>query len=144
MFEITSMVQLICCSFLTGLIWVIQLVHYPSFHYVDRKTFLAFNQFHQASITVIVLPAMILELISSFALFYLAPELLINQISLLLVIVIWLSTFFLSVPCHAKLLKEKNSETIKRLVKTNWIRTVAWSIRLVLSSSIVFRLIDKS
>jgi hypothetical protein len=143
MFEIICLIQLITCAFLTGLIWVIQLVHYPSFHYVDRKKFLAFNQYHQAAITVIVLPMMIFELFSAMALFYLYPKQPILQISLLLVIIIWLSTFFLSVPCHNKLLKEKKSETIKTLVKTNWIRTVAWSIRLGLASYLVYQLIEK-
>ncbi len=141
MFEITSLIQLITCSFLTGLIWVIQLVHYPSFHYVDRKKFLAFNQYHQAAITVIVLPMMIFELLSALTLFYLFPRTFIYQASLTLVVIIWLSTFLLSVPCHNKLLKEKNSATIKTLVKTNWIRTVAWTARLAISSYLVFQLI---
>ena len=119
MVELLILTQLISCAFLTGLIWIVQLVHYPSFHFVDKVKFFEFNRFHQASISVIVLPAMLIELSCAIALFWLFPASTAHISSLVLVSIIWLSTFFLSVPCHGKLLRQRSSQTIKRLVNTN-------------------------
>jgi hypothetical protein len=47
----------------------------------------------------------------------------------LVVLFIWISTFTLSVPCHKKLSLGKDSKTIDQLVKTNWIRTILWSLK---------------
>ena len=142
MVELLILTQLISCAFLTGLIWIVQLVHYPSFHFVDKVKFFEFNRFHQASISVIVLPAMLIELSCAIALFWLFPSSAAHISSLVLVTIIWLSTFFLSVPCHGKLLRQRSSQTIKRLVNTNWIRTISWSLRLVLTGYLLSDLIN--
>jgi hypothetical protein len=42
------------------------------------------------------------------------------------------STLFLSVPLHAKMALAHNDETGRKLVVTNWPRTIAWSARLTL------------
>jgi hypothetical protein len=47
------------------------------------------------------------------------------------VVIIWLSTFLLQVPIHKKLRSGKEDSHIKRLVATNWIRTIAWSLKAV-------------
>jgi formate hydrogenlyase subunit 3/multisubunit Na+/H+ antiporter MnhD subunit len=41
------------------------------------------------------------------------------------------STVFLSVPLHSKMAKNPTAETGRRLVVTNWPRTIAWSARAV-------------
>jgi len=42
------------------------------------------------------------------------------------------STLFLSVPLHAKMALAHDDETGRKLVVTNWPRTIAWSARLAL------------
>jgi hypothetical protein len=42
------------------------------------------------------------------------------------------STLFLSVPLHAKMALAHNDETGRKLVVTNWPRTIAWTVRLTL------------
>lgn len=111
------------------LIWVVQLVHYPSFQYIDKEQFTAFHQHHTKSISIIVLPLMVLELglagvlsiTSNFHWHYLVP--------LILVFLIWVSTFLFQVPDHNKLATGKNRETVDRLVRTNWMRTILWSFK---------------
>ena len=39
------------------------------------------------------------------------------------------STLFLSVPLHEKMVKQPNAEIGKKLVATNWPRTISWSLR---------------
>jgi hypothetical protein len=43
--------------------------------------------------------------------------------------VVWLSTFTLQVPAHRALLQGWSEPVHRRLVLTNWIRTVAWTLR---------------
>ncbi|MFN8845855.1 MAG: hypothetical protein ACK5V3_11400 [Bdellovibrionales bacterium] len=121
-------INLALSLFLTGLIWTIQLVHYPAFRYVETQRFIEFTQFHQKWITPIVALPMILELLSSLALVWLKPSHLI-VICFVLVLIIWMTTFFLSVPFHAELNKGFDLETIERLISSNWIRTMAWTLK---------------
>lgn len=117
--------------FLTGLIWVIQLVHYPSFRFIDSDNFIAFEKFHTSRISFIVMPLMFTELFSGFYLVFnnISPHLL--KYNFTLVLIIWLSTFFLSVPLHSKLSEGKNIQVISKLTLTNWPRTILWSTRTI-------------
>ena len=58
-------------------------------------------------------------------------------IGLALVTLIWLSTALLQVPCHEDLSNGFDTEIHRRLVATNWIRTVAWSLRSLLATWIL-------
>ena len=46
-----------------------------------------------------------------------------------LVAVIWLSTAFLQAPAHRRLVNGFDAALHARLVRTNWIRTAAWTAR---------------
>ena len=46
-----------------------------------------------------------------------------------LVAIIWASTALIQVPCHAKLVEGFDARAHRRLVDTNWIRTIAWTLR---------------
>ena len=118
--------------FMCGLIWVIQLVHYPSYIYIEEDRFEEFQKFHIKNITFIVAPIMLIELFTSFLLLAVDFNNSLLQINLISIILIWISTFCLSIPCHNKLTKKKNLMMIKRLVMTNWIRTILWSLRLII------------
>jgi len=49
-----------------------------------------------------------------------------------LVVIIWLSTFTLQVPIHRRLQTGKDDARIRRLVSTNWIRTIAWTVKAII------------
>jgi len=124
---------------LFGLILTIQLVHYPSFYWVSKDDFSNFEQFHSKRISLIVVPLMLVELIVSFSLLFFAKdELIISLINLSSVILIWISTFFLSVPCHSTLLIKKDDQVIKKLIETNWIRTILWGLRSISLFILIF------
>ena len=53
--------NVISAFFLTGVIWTIQIVHYPSFHYIDKLSFVNFHQFHERRISIIVMPLMMVN-----------------------------------------------------------------------------------
>ena len=124
--------NVISAFFLTGVIWTIQIVHYPSFHYIDKLSFVNFHQFHERRISIIVMPLMILELISSVALYFNDMSNHTFLLNLIVVGLIWCSTFFIQVPIHNILSQKKDNATIEKLVNTNWIRTFLWSMRMLL------------
>jgi hypothetical protein len=53
-------------------------------------------------------------------------------VGLVLIALIWLSTVLLQIPCHNQLLNGFDESTYRRLVSSNWIRTVLWTSRGVL------------
>ena len=119
------------CFMMTGLIWTIQLVHYPSFYWIEKSAFTDFEVFHSRRISFIVIPVMIIELGSGVLLTLFSGYQSSWLLNLVGIIIIWLSTFVLSVPCHQKLSQNRDEATIKRLVQTNWPRTILWSVRSV-------------
>ena len=133
---------------LIGLIWTIQIVHYPAFHYVSGESFPEFASFHQRSISFVVIPLMLVELGTSFMLVWARPDFYPRWTAvcgLLLVGTIWLSTFAIQVPIHGQLSEDKNALAIQHLVTTNWIRTIAWSGRgLLLAWALLCTLLERS
>lgn len=136
----TQLILLAVSWALVGLIWTIQLVHYPSFAYVDPNEFTTFHQHHTTSITMIVLPLMIAELGLSAYLAYQYNFHWHYLLPLLVVLAIWGSTFFISVPIHNLLATLKDEVNIQKLVDTNWIRTVLWSLKSLLITYLYLKL----
>ena len=129
--------------FMTGVIWVVQVVHYRLFDRVGADVFVRYEADHSRLITWIVLPAMTLELLAAVWLAVVRPVPLPGvRLGLLLVVVIWAATFFLSVPAHRILAQGFDQTAYRRLIDTNWLRTVAWSVRSGLALWWTWRLLE--
>jgi len=122
--------QIACCAFMTGLIWIIQGLHYPAFRFVQDGEFNQFHLFHTRNISWIVMPVMLLEFLSGASLAYSLRNSQMLIINFVGIILIWLCTFFISVPLHNNLGEGRSSNAIERLIHTNWLRTALWSARL--------------
>jgi len=127
-----QLVSLFISWSLTVLVWIIQLVHYPSFRFIDSAKFTEFHRHHTRSITVIVIPLMLGELIVSFLLAYQNGFTLLETTALAMVIGVWLSTFFIQIPLHDRLNTGFSIKAANRLVNTNWIRTLLWTSKAIL------------
>jgi hypothetical protein len=133
-------IHLAATWFMTGLIWLIQQVHYPLMHDVGPDDFVAYSKKHQNRISPIVGTAMFLEVTSALALLSLEPATRTSvrfQFSLALLAMIWLSTAWIQVPLHRRLLHGRDPAAIAALVRSNWIRTIAWSVRAMILSVLV-------
>ena len=122
--------------YLTGLIWCVQIVHYPLFAQVGKAGFAAYETAHSNLITPIVGVPMLVELVTAgLLLFFRLPAIGLAETmaGLVLVVVIWLSTMFLQVPQHGILSSGFDTAAHQFLVTSNWLRTVAWSLRGVLT-----------
>jgi len=117
---------------MTGVIWIVQIVHYPLFRLVGEQNFTQYQHLHSNYITYIVMPLMLVELITAAIMAVVPPKGMSQELlwlGLALVIIIWGATFFFSVPQHAILSRGFDADAHHMLVNTNWIRTIAWSIR---------------
>ncbi|MDG1089380.1 MAG: hypothetical protein P8P37_00745 [Candidatus Marinimicrobia bacterium] len=130
--DLLFFLNVISAFLLTGVIWTIQIVHYPSFHYIDKMSFTNFHHFHERRIAIIVMPLMLIELTTSTALYINNMSSIVFALNLLIVVLIWCSTFFIQVPIHSILSQKKDKKLIEKLVNTNWIRTFLWSMRMLL------------
>ncbi len=133
MFTLVFSLHFASCLFMTGLIWLIQLVHYPSFHFIERRRFKEFEEFHSRRITHIVLPIMALELITAAALVVFSFRGSGLQLSLgnaASVGAIWIFTLLVSARLHQQLLRgDYSAKKVDRLIQTNWVRTLLWTAR---------------
>ncbi len=112
-------------SALCGVIWMVQISHYPQFHYLDPERFKEAMLVHQGKISWVVIPLMIAELALSLFTLHLP--------SIAIVGLIWGSTFFIQVPLHDRLVRSGYGiEVVNKLIKTNWLRTSLWTLKLFL------------
>lgn len=115
------------------LIWMVQLVVYPSFKYFAAQDLVKWHQKYTVRIAFIVIPLMLGQLIISGLQVYEAQSFYTIG-SFIMVLSLWAITFALFVPMHAKI--ESNSFFPKELYlleKRNWIRTVLWNLIFVWS-----------
>ncbi len=118
---------------MTGLIWFVQLVHYPLFARVGAAGFRAYEREHVRRTGRVVGPLMLLEALTAPVVILLAPAALVAAWgSIALLVVIWGVTATVQVPLHRRLETGWDADVGLRLVKTNWIRTAAWSARSAL------------
>ncbi|KQC28944.1 hypothetical protein [Flagellimonas eckloniae] len=109
------------------LIWIIQRIVYPSFIHYGTENLVGWHKEYIRKLNPIVIPLMfgqlgiyIYQVVISVTAY--------TIISLGIVLVIWISTFFQFVPIHSNISKGKVSEKMLRsLVKKNWIRTLLWT-----------------
>jgi len=121
--------HLVCSAYMTGIIWFVQRVQYPMFHLTDGQASSgAGHQEYTTRMGFVVMPVMLAELGLQLWLLLTGQQ----ELALLttgLLAVIWLSTFLLQVPCHTALNQGYDKAAHQKLVRTNWIRTLAWTAR---------------
>ena len=121
-----------------GLIWFVQVVHYPLMAAVGAEGFADYETHHTARTTWVVAPLMFLELGSACLLIYMLPDQrLLTVLGVIALGLIWGLTAFLQVPAHNRLLSGFDAAVHRRLVATNWLRTVLWSVRAVLACVLI-------
>ncbi len=117
---------------MVGVIWWVQLVHYPLFSRVGTRQFVDYEQGHVRRTGWVVIPVMSVELLTALALLLTRPALvLFSQVvwNLAILIVIWGITFLVQVPQHRVLSRGFDANCHAALVRWNWLRTLGWTAR---------------
>lgn len=118
---------------LVVLIWIVQLIVYPSFNYYKKENLITWHKKYTPLMGYIVGPLMLLQLGIAI---YQATQL-INSIillNLLTISVIWMSTLSQFIPIHSNISKgQVSKEMLISLVRKNWLRTILWTFLLILN-----------
>tara|TARA_Y100000816_G_scaffold288488_1_gene273149 strand:+ start:1332 stop:1757 length:426 start_codon:yes stop_codon:yes gene_type:complete len=122
--------QIVINVYLLGVIIMTQFITYPTFLIIDKNSFNKYHRKYVNIISIIVAPAMVLEITSLIVLVYLSKDFLLVK-SLILLLCIWLTTFIIMVPSHNILSRKNDSKEIKKLININWVRTFLWSVKLI-------------
>ena len=125
---------------MVGIIWFVQVVHYPLFAAVGPDGFVAYEARHTQLTAWVVGPPMVVEGVTALLLIAARPDgvpIALALASLALLGVVTASTVSFQVPIHGRLSQRWDPADAQRLVRTNWIRTIGWTARGVLALTMV-------
>ncbi len=144
MAEIIVLVHLAATLFMVGVIWFVQVVHYPLFAGVGRDGWVGYAGLHVRRTGWVVGPPMLVEAVSAVGLVFVRPATIPPGwvwLGLLLLAVVWLSTSLVQVPRHRRLEHGFDAGAARSLVVSNWVRTTGWTVRGALALAMVARLV---
>lgn len=133
--ELVLLVHVAATLFMVGLIWFVQIVHYPLFGRVGREGFAEYSRAHSRLTGLVVGPPMLVEAATAVALVARTPRAIpfwLPLLGLVLLAAVWLSTAFLQSPQHGVLGKGFVVTSHRFLVASNWVRTACWTGRGIL------------
>jgi hypothetical protein len=110
---------------MTGVIWFVQVVHYPLFAAVGESGWPTYHAGHTRRTGYVVAPLMVVELASAALLATRGGPL--EVAGLTLAAVTWVCTFALAVPDHGRLERRFDPGVARRLVTLGWLRCAAWT-----------------
>jgi hypothetical protein len=125
--------------FMVGMIWTIQVVHYPLFAAVGLDEFPAYEAAHSARITVVIVIPWAVQGLTTLALLAATPDGVprwLPWVGAVLAAIPVLVTILASVPAHGILGSGFDADAHARLVGTNWLRTIAWTAHGVVATVI--------
>lgn len=121
---------------MVGLIWFVQNVHYPLLAQVGIDRAREIAVIHQRRTSQVVALPMAVEGLTTLGLLFDRPDGVawilpwVGGVSLAVALG---CTVLLSVPLHEQMANDPRIDTGKRLVKTNWPRTIAWTAHGVIA-----------
>lgn len=121
--------------FMTGVIWFVQVVHYPLFALVGSETFAAYERANIARTASVAGPVMILEALTGVIILLRRPAAVRKGeawLGAVLLAIIWGSTAFSQFPAHLSLVRGFDAGLLHQLACANWVRVLGWSARTVL------------
>jgi len=130
-------IRLLFDAGLLVLIWMVQLVVYPSFTFYDPNNLKQWHDKYTKQITFVVMPLMLGQLATVGVQIW-EDVTWYTVLSGVLVFILWLSTFMIFVPLHNQITTgDFNDKTLNDLVRYNWGRTVLWSGLFLISVAAV-------
>lgn len=125
-------IHLVATLYMTGVIWFVQLVHYPLFAKVPDEAYVEYERVHMARTTWAVGPPMLVELATALAMIIWPPvgtPVWLPWTGAVIVLCLFASTAFYYGPQHEKLASGFDASVHRALVGWNWLRTIGWSVR---------------
>lgn len=137
-----TITQLAVTWILVGIMWFSQVVHYPLYKKI-KEGFVDYERAHIKRSAFLLGPLMVIEAVTAFMLISEAPGGALTTlagINLILLILIWLSTFLFQISFHQKLSIRFSPKILRNLITSNWVRTSLWTIKGFLMICMIYHL----
>ena len=123
--------NLVGTSLMVGFIWTVQLLTYPMMKAVPADGFVAYELMHRNRVTTLLAVLAPLELVATAGVVVFVTDVpgWLSIGAAIVLFLIWLSTLLFFAPLHMRLSAAFDPMVHRRLVRTNWLRTAAWTAR---------------
>ena len=132
--------HLVATWFMVGVVWMVQVVHYPLFTSVGASGFTGYEHRHTRRMGALIAVPAVGEVVLALLLVIVRPDgvaIWAAWVAGALLAAIWVVTLLVQVPIHRAQSDRHDERLIGRLVRTNWLRTIAWTARGVLSTTLL-------
>jgi hypothetical protein len=136
-----AVANLVAAGFLAGLVWIVQVVHYPLFADVPADAWPAYEAEHQERITLVAGPSILASVALAVALLGAPGPRRLVLANLGLAGFGLIVTGLVFAPLHGELAEGFDAGRIDLLVGLNWIRTAAWTAQAAVAAALVLRLV---
>lgn len=139
------LIHAFAAAYVTGVLWFLQLAHYPLFDEIGRDRFVSYEIRHQRRTVWVSIPVVLVELLvaclivlesagtSNFALAVAGAVLLLAG---------WAAGVTIA-SLHEKLETGFDEVVWKKLLKRNWIRTIAWTLRVLVAFQLLHQQLNE-
>ena len=137
---ILASIHAFAALYMCGLIWFVQVVHYPLHGLVGMEAFQDYQAAHVRRTSLVVIGPMLIEFMTAGLLVAVSWSQTFDPLAavgFLVLLKAWVATFMLSVPAHRKLEAGFSQAAHRQLVLTNWVRTFAWTVRAPIALAIL-------
>ncbi len=140
-----ALAHLAFTAVMTGLIWMVHVVHYPLFAHVGAEDYRTYQSQHMRRISWLLAVPWVGEVTLGAVIFLLAPTSTLRLITFLAGAVqvgVAVVTGFVAAPAHGRLLDGFDAAEHRGLMRANLVRTLLWTIRLGFALVIVWLSVD--
>lgn len=137
-----TLIQLVVTWVVVGIMWFLQVVHYPLYRKI-KEGFVEYERAHIRRAALLIGPIMLIEVITAILLIGASTEGTLTKLAganLIILILIWLSTFLFQLNQHQKLSVRFSLKIVQRLIHCNWIRTLLWTLKGLVMVSFCYHL----
>jgi len=129
-------INLTAAAFLAGLMWFTQIVHYPLFTFIEKKSFIGYSIHQLKKTNYLFYIPMLVEGAFSILFMFDYPSTISSVVPFLCLCIstaVWLVSFGKIAPLLDKLNDEGlDAEIVEQLVKLNRIRTICWTLKVLI------------
>ncbi len=129
--EFIEHVHVFCTVYMFAVVAFVHFIQYPMLKSVPEEARALYNKKYCDRAGFVIAPAMIFEAFTALLLAFIYSNS-IYYLGLFFILILWVVTFFFSVPAHTKLCNAWDSKAHEKLMSSNFIRLIAWAIRCLI------------
>ena len=138
--DVVLLLNVVASWTMVGVIWFVQVVHYPLLSVIPVESAASVAVEHQRRTGWVVMIPMAVEGVTTLLLLGMVPDgvaWFVPWLAGLPLAVALGGTVLLSVPRHERMVNNPDASVGRELVTTNWVRTIAWSFRRLVSAGLL-------